>query len=226
MLLRNAEALQASALSLGAPMTPDAAQRMICFLDLLTRWNRQHNLTAVRDPAAMWSHHLLDSLSIVETLDHFLNDASSIVLDVGSGAGFPGVIIAVSRPSWRVICVDSVAKKAAFVRQAAIELAVPNLDAVHGRIEDASPLNANVIVSRAFSDLAKLIELTRFHLAKDGIWVAMKGRRPDQEIQAVGEMVEVFHVKPLIIPGLNAERHLVCMRSTESELRSSNRIPP
>lgn len=193
-----------------SPPDPDAQLR--AYLDLLARWNRVYNLTALRDPAQMRSHHLADSQSIVAPLERHAAGRPLTVLDVGSGGGLPGIVLAIRHPDWAVTCVDSVAKKAGFIRQVAIELALPNLQAIHARVEQMPPVNADVVISRAFASLADFCAWTRRHLGGQGVWLAMKGRHPADEIQALPPDIEVFHVEPLEVPGLDAERCAIWLR--------------
>lgn len=187
--------------------------RLAAYLALLTRWNAAYNLTAVRDPAQMRTQHLADCLAVVAPLRRQLGVRSSArMLDVGSGGGLPGVVLAAAEPSWHVTCVDSVGKKAAFVRQVASELSLPNLHAEHARVEQARLPPFDVITARAFASLLDLTQLTRGLLAPDGVWMAMKGKLPDDEIQALPAEIEVFHVEPINVPGLDASRCLVWMR--------------
>lgn len=198
--------------SLGLDLDAEQRQRLLRHLELISRWNRVYNLTAVRDPAQMLTQHLLDSLAVVPALRAHLGDAPSAVLDVGSGAGLPGVAIAVACPQIEVSCVDTVAKKASFVRQVAAELPVPNLRGLHARVESLEPRPWPVITARAFASLADLVALTRPLLAEGGVWMAMKGRRPDDEIASLPADVEVLRIQALAVPGLDAERCLVWMR--------------
>lgn len=185
------------------------ADQLQRYLDLLERWSSVHNLTSVRDRAAMRSQHLADCLAVVAPLAR--RAPGPRLLDVGSGGGLPGVVLAVARPDWRVTCVDAVAKKVAFVRQVAGPLGLSNLQAEHGRAESMRAGPFDVITARAFATLADLVRLTERLLAPGGLWMAMKGRRPDDEIAALPPTVEVFHVEPLVVPGLDAERCLVWM---------------
>jgi 16S rRNA (guanine527-N7)-methyltransferase len=184
------------------------------YLDQLARWNVTYNLTGARDPQQLLVHHLADCLAVVPALrDHLAGRAGARVLDVGSGGGLPGVIVAIAAPEVDVTCIDAVAKKAAFVRHVAGALSLPNLHALHARVEQHRPVPPyDVITSRAFGTLADLTALTRQGLAPSGVWMAMKGRTPDDEIAALPADVEVFHVKPLHVPGLGAPRCLVWMR--------------
>jgi 16S rRNA (guanine527-N7)-methyltransferase len=194
----------------------DANRRLLHYLDLLQRWNATYNLTAVRDPAAMRVQHLHDCLAVIGPLRRELDKMPHVgprrLLDVGSGGGLPGVVIAVLCPRLSVVCVDSVGKKAAFVRQAGFELGLSNLRSEHARVEQLALHPFDLIVSRAFSSLPDFVALTRQHLAEGGVWMAMKGRRPDDELAALPAEAEVFHVEPLAVPELDGERCLVWMR--------------
>lgn len=204
-------ALAHSAAELGVELTDQASSRLIAYLQLLQRWNATYNLTSVRDPDQMLSHHLVDCLAVVRPMDAQLATPAARVLDVGSGGGLPGVVLAIVRPQLVVTCVDTVGKKAAFIRQVAAELGLANLQAVHQRVE-AMPGEFDLITSRAFASLAQFCMLTRDRLASQGLWMAMKGKRPDDEIAHLPSSVEVFHVEQLAVPGLEAERCLVWMR--------------
>ena len=204
--------LEQAAEHLSLALDAQATQRLLHYLDLLQRWNATYNLTSVRDSAAMRVQHLHDCLAIIGPLRRELGEGARRVLDVGSGGGLPGVVIAALCPKLSVVCVDSVGKKAAFVRQAAFELGLSNLRSEHARIEQLALHPFDVIVSRAFAALPDFVRMTGQHLAAGGVWMAMKGRRPDDEIAALPSDVEVFHVEPLAVPGLDAERCLVWMR--------------
>ncbi len=182
------------------------------YLGLLAKWNAAYNLTAVRDPAQMRAHHLADCLAVVEPLRRQRGCVPARVLDVGSGGGLPGVVLAIAEPAWDVTCVDAVGKKAAFIRQVAGELALPNLHATHARVESLHAAPFDVITARAFASLADLARLTRVLLEPAGVWMAMKGKRPDRELAALPRDVTAFHVEPLVVAGLDAERCLVWMR--------------
>jgi 16S rRNA (guanine527-N7)-methyltransferase len=187
--------------------------RLERYLSLLAKWNSAYNLTAARDPAKMRAHHLADCLAVVEPLRGRLGiDKPVRLLDVGSGGGLPGVVLAIAEPAWDVTCVDAVGKKAAFIRQVAAELELPNLHAEHARVERLHAPLFDVITSRAFASLADFTRLTDALLAPAGIWMAMKGKRPDDELAALPPNVTAFHVEPLAVPGLQAERCLVWMR--------------
>jgi 16S rRNA (guanine527-N7)-methyltransferase len=187
--------------------------RLERYLGLLAKWNAAYNLTAVRDPAQMRAQHLADCLAVVEPLRRQLGNLSPArLLDVGSGGGLPGVVLAIAEPSWEVTCVDAVGKKVAFIRQVAGELALPNLHAEHARVETLRIAPFDVITARAFASLADFIGLTRTLLAPEGVWMAMKGKRPDDELAMLPSGVTAFHVEPLAVPGLTAERCLVWLR--------------
>jgi 16S rRNA (guanine527-N7)-methyltransferase len=186
---------------------PDAVQhKLLAFRDLLLKWNRTYNLTALRDPEQVVSHHLLDSLAI---LPHVGGGA---LLDVGSGGGLPGIPLAIARPELAVTLVDTVQKKTTFLQQAAIELGLKNVAVHHARVEEMRGQYAQ-ISSRAFADLARLVGLTRHLLEPGGRWLAMKGVRPDDEIAALPAGVAVAAVVPLTVPGLDAERHLLILKA-------------
>jgi 16S rRNA (guanine527-N7)-methyltransferase len=187
--------------------------RLERYLSLLAKWNAAYNLTAVRDPAQMRAQHLADCLAVVEPLRHQLGDDKPVrLLDVGSGGGLPGVVLAIAEPLWDVTCVDAVGKKAAFIRQVAGELALPNLHAEHARVETLGAPPFDVVTARAFASLADFTRQTRALLAPTGLWMAMKGKRPDDELAALPSNVKVLHVEPLAVPGLQAERCLVWMQ--------------
>ncbi len=190
--------------------------QLLDYQDLIGKWTKVYNLTAVRDPAEMMTHHLLDSLAAVLPLRLYLEKAGlgqgTRLLDVGSGAGLPGVVIAICCPNVAVTCVDTVAKKAAFIKQAALALKLPNLSGLHARVETIST-PFDVICSRAFASLVDFTNWSTDALKPQGVWMAMKGKHPADEIAALPVGVEVFHVEQLQVPGLNAERCIVWMRA-------------
>jgi len=208
--------LRSGLLALALPAAEDTVPRLLAYLDLLHKWNRAYNLSAVRDPQQMVHQHLLDCLAALAPAERHLCGAEVRVLDVGSGAGLPGVVWALMRPHWQVSCVDAVGKKAGFIRQAAAELGIRNLSALHARVESLPPVAADLVVSRAFASLADFCALTRAHLGPTGFWLAMKGRVPAEEIAALPADVDMFHVEPLAVPGLDAQRCLVWMRPRRS----------
>ena len=159
--------------------------KLLGYLAQMQRWNRTYNLTAIRDPQQMLIQHLFDSLSVVAPLSAALGEAPARIYDVGSGGGLPGVVLAIMRPHWSVTCIDAVEKKTAFVRQMSGALALPNLQARHARIETLEPGECNIVTSRAFASLDDFAELAGRHVRNDGTLVAMKGKVPDDEIQAL-----------------------------------------
>ena len=226
---------------LGLDLTVAQIDALLAYLDLISKWTRVYNLTAVRDPAEMVTHHLLDCLAVIVPLATHLagtqslkaaelrvasspNDGQLIrLLDVGSGAGLPGVVIAICFPEVSVTCVDTVAKKAAFIKQVALTLKLPNLVGLHARVETLGEALArpgavpksvpyDVVCSRAFAALADFTQWSAGALAPSGVWMAMKGKRPDDEIANLSPEVDVFHVEQLKVPSLDAERCIVWMR--------------
>ena len=204
--------------------------QLLDYLALLQKWTGVYNLTAVRDPAEMLTHHLLDCLAVIAPLRAHMAGARQNqapesgqsspgnrlplrLLDVGSGAGLPGVVVAICCPDVLVDCVDTVAKKVAFIRQVAATLGLSNLRGLHARVETLTD-RYDVISSRAFSSLADFVLWSSAALANNGVWLAMKGRRPDHEIAILPAGVDVFHVEQLLVPGLDAQRCLVWMRKT------------
>lgn len=196
---------------LGLNLTEGQLDQLLAYVDLLARWNKVYNLTAVREPAEMLTHHLLDSLAVIGPLRRQTGGRSTRLLDVGSGGGLPGVVIAICCPEIEVSCVDAVAKKTAFIQQVAGTLGLPGLRSVHARVENLVE-RFDVVTSRAFATLADFTTWSVGALAEDGVWMAMKGRTPQEEIDALPATVEVFHVEQLTVPGLDAERCLVWMR--------------
>lgn len=204
--------LRAGLVELALSTSDDAVSHLLGYLELLAKWNRAYNLSAVREPLQMVHQHLLDCLAALPAIDRHLGDRPARILDVGSGAGLPGVVFAVMRPYWQVCCVDAVAKKVSFVRQVAAELGSRNLQAEHGRVEHLQLPAFDIVVSRALASLREFTRLTQRHLAPGGCWVAMKARAVQDEIADLESGIEVFHVEPLQVPGLTAQRCLVWMR--------------
>ena len=209
------ERLRAGAPALALELSDVQLAQLLEFLALLQKWNKVYNLTAVRDPQEMLTHHLLDSLAAVPPLRRHIAQAGVPapvrLLDVGSGGGLPGVVFAICCPGVDVSCVDTVAKKAAFIRQAAATLRMPNLHGIHARVESlVGPYD--VVSCRAFASLQDFTAWSRSALAPQGVWLAMKGKQPQDEQAALPADVQVFHVEPLQVPGLDAERCIVWMR--------------
>jgi 16S rRNA (guanine527-N7)-methyltransferase len=198
-------ALASGLAEMGLALPEAAQQKLLDFRTLLLKWNKTYNLTALRDPDQAISHHLLDSLVI---LPH-VGDGK--LLDVGSGGGLPGIPLAIARPELSVTMVDTVQKKATFLQQAAIELALPNVTVHHARVETMTGQYSQ-ISSRAFAELGLFVSLTRHLLKPGGRWLAMKGVNPEAEISALPADVVVEAVIPLTVPGLDAERHLIILK--------------
>ena len=202
--------LMAGAQELGLDLQPEQSSRLLKYLALLSQWGRVYNLTAIRNPEEGLTQHLLDCLAVIPPLRRQC-PAGGRLLDVGSGAGLPGLVIATLCPEWQVTCVDTVAKKMAFVQQAAGQLGLTGFSAVHARVESLTgPFE--VITARAFAALPDLVTWSERALAPTGVWMAMKGRDPEDERAGLPPHVDVFHVEPLRVPGLQAERCLVWMR--------------
>ena len=204
--------------ALGLSLSEAQVALLLDYLALLQKWNKVYNLTAVRDPAEMMTHHLLDSLSAIAPLLRQTGGQPVRLLDVGSGGGLPGVVIAITCPHIQVSCVDTVGKKAAFIQQAAATLKLPNLRGVHARVESLKAEEGNgfdVIGSRAFASLVDFVSWSRLALKPGAVWMAMKGKHPAEELLALqnaAPWAEVFHVEPLQVPGLEAERCIVWLR--------------
>ena len=209
------EGLRSGAKALGLDLSDEQVQRLLDYVALIQKWNKVYNLTALRDPADMLTHHLLDSLTAVAPLSRHTQGQSIKVLDVGSGGGLPGVVLAICMPELNVTCVDTVAKKAAFVQQVAVSLKLPNLRGLHARVESLTD-PYQVICSRAFASLPDFVTWSRSALAEGGVWMAMKGKHPQGEIDALPDDVKVFHVEPLTVPVLDVERCMVWMRSVQT----------
>ncbi len=193
-----------TALELDLPAA--AEDQLLAYLALLEKWNRVHNLTAVREADRMVSHHLLDSLAVVPYFQ------AGCVLDTGSGGGLPGIPLAITRPNLEVTLIDSIAKKTAFLLQAKAELGLGNVSVTTSRVEAFQPeAGFSAITSRAFSDLKEFVTLTRHLLAPGGRWLAMKGLYPHEEIAALPGWVKLSADHVLTIPGLDATRHLIIL---------------
>jgi 16S rRNA (guanine527-N7)-methyltransferase len=224
-------ALQKGLAGLGLTLTDEQQTQLLAYMDLIGKWTKVYNLTAVRDANEMLTHHLLDSLAVIAPLRRELaklpmSDADAAaeqgvavkvakskfsLLDVGAGAGLPGIVIAITCPEVSVTCVDTVAKKAAFIQQVAANLKLPNLKGLHSRVESLiQPYD--VVCSRAFASLIDFTTWSKSALASRGVWMAMKGKHPDQELAVLPESVKVFHVEQLQVPGLDAERCIIWMR--------------
>lgn len=191
-------------LALEMPATTSAT--LHAYAALLEKWNRTYNLTAIRDPLGMMTHHLLDSLAVIPHLPQ------GALADIGSGAGLPGIPIAIAQPARSVVLNDANAKKCAFLKQAKIELALGNVEVSEGRVQQWRPeAGFDAVISRAFTDLAAFAAACRHLLSRHGVLLAMKGAVPSAEIAQLPADVETRDVIRLRIPYLDAERHLVCL---------------
>ena len=215
--------------TLGLSLGDAQIDLLLAYMDWLHKWNKVYNLTALRHPDEMLSHHLIDSLTAVGPLQRHIASQRQQgalpqtgpvhVLDVGSGGGLPGVVLAICLPDVRVTCVDTVNKKAAFIQQVAVALRLPNLKGLHARVETVQG-GFDVVTSRAFASLVDFTAWSRKALQPGAVWMAMKGKHPTEELAAlaarsasqVGAGVDVFHVEQLHVPGLDAERCMVWMR--------------
>jgi 16S rRNA (guanine527-N7)-methyltransferase len=223
-------ALQNGLADLGLTLTDEQQTQLLAYMDLIGKWTKVYNLTAVRDANEMLTHHLLDSLAVIAPLRRelaklLMSDADAAaeqgatnlsknkfsLLDVGAGAGLPGIVIAITCPEVSVTCVDTVAKKAAFIQQVAATLKLPNLKGLHARVESLTQ-PYDVVCSRAFASLIDFTTWSKSALASHSVWMAMKGKHPDQELAVLPESVKVFHVEQLQVPGLDAERCIIWLR--------------
>jgi 16S rRNA (guanine527-N7)-methyltransferase len=195
----------------------DATQRaaLTAYLALLAKWNKTYNLTAIREPQRMITHHLLDALAVVP---HLPATPGLRILDVGAGGGVPGIPLAIARPDAHVVMIDANHKKAAFLVQAGIELKLPNIESHAVRVEDFAPaLPFDIVISRAFSGLGAFASVAARHLAPHGSILAMKGVHPDEELASLPPEFVVLAKPSLAVPGLGASRHLVIMQPRHAE---------
>ncbi|KQX18941.1 16S rRNA (guanine(527)-N(7))-methyltransferase RsmG [Variovorax sp. Root434] len=210
------DTLRAGAAAMGVALSDSQGERLLAYGTLMLKWNKVYNLTALRDPASVLTHHLLDSLAAIAPLQREWAGKGKL-LDVGSGGGLPGVVIAIMRPDLDVSCLDAVAKKAAFVQQVAAELELPNLRGLHARVESLAG-SYEVISSRAFASLPDFFNGSMNLLAPGGVWLAMKGKVPTDELAVLPKGVKVFHVEQLTVPGLDAERCIVWARKDLAQI--------
>ena len=203
----NRQKLQSGLKEMGLDLSGGQQDKLLAYVEMLKKWNKTYNLTALRDESQIISHHLLDSL----TLPPYLESAQTM-LDVGSGGGLPGIPAAVCRPNLQITLLDANTKKTSFLQQAAIELELKNVRVVSGRVEAVQGLRADVITSRAFAELADFVNWTAHLLQDGGRWAAMKGVYPAAEIDRLPDSVCVERVDKIRVPQLNAERHMVILR--------------
>ncbi len=200
--MTQAQLLAAGVAEMGLAVSLEAQQKLLQYLSLLNKWNKVYNLTAVRDPSEMVTLHVLDSLSVLPYIK------TKNLLDVGSGGGLPGIVLAICLPNLQVTTIDTVQKKAIFMRQVKGELGLNNLEVVHSRVENYQPsAKFEMIISRAFSEVSLFIKLTQYLIADNGQWFAMKGQVPEHEF--VDQNLKPSKIIPLTVAGLHAERHLV-----------------
>lgn len=207
--------LRAGLDALGLSLSDEQVDQLLAYQELIAKWNKVYNLTALRDPQEMLTHHLLDSLAAVAPLVRQTQGKPVRLLDVGSGGGLPGVVFAVTCPQVQVHCVDTVLKKATFIQQVAASLKLPNLRGIHARVESLSAASGDgydLVCSRAFASLVDFTAWSRAALNSDAVWMALKGKLPSEEMAALAPSVSVFHVEQLTVPGLDAERCIVWMR--------------
>ena len=206
--------LRAGLAELHVSLSDAQVQGLLDYQNLIGKWTKVYNLTAVRDPAEMLTHHLLDSLAAVAPLQKYLQGrglSAPSLLDVGSGAGLPGVVLAICFPTLAVTCVDTVGKKAAFIKHVALALGLPNLTGLHARVETITQ-PFDVICARAFASLSDFTVWSQAALAPGGAWMALKGKHPAEELSMLPPDVAVFHVEPLAVPGLAAERCIIWLQ--------------
>ncbi|MEJ7670561.1 MAG: 16S rRNA (guanine(527)-N(7))-methyltransferase RsmG [Casimicrobiaceae bacterium] len=207
---------------LGLDVPARARQKLTAYVELLSKWNRTYNLTAIREPERMVTHHVLDSLSVLPALVPLLAEPAGVrMLDVGAGAGLPGIPLAIARPDWDVTLLDSRQKKVAFMTQTAIELDLANVKAHAARVEQfVAHTPFDVVIARAFSALAAFVRCSARHLAPGGRLVAMKGIYPEEELATLPPDIGVLAITALTVPGLAAERHLVVLEHRDSSTRA------
>jgi 16S rRNA (guanine527-N7)-methyltransferase len=212
------------AAALALPLSESQVDRLVAYVRLIERWNGTYNLTAIRDPRDMIGQHILDCLAATAALVRRRGAGSGErLLDVGSGAGLPGIVIAIAAPGWEIACIDSVGKKVAFVTHAAGALGLKGVSAVHGRVEALARDRFDIVASRAFASLTDIVAATRHLLKERGTWMAMKGKTPEAELAQLNGLADelTFHVEPLQVPGLSAERCVVWIDSSrEASARS------
>ena len=214
--------LSRGAADLAVELGPLDVGRLIAYVRLIERWNATYNLTAIRDPREMVTQHILDCLAAAAALNRRRDGgAGERLVDVGSGAGLPGLVIAMMSPAREVTCVDSVGKKAAFIQQAALALHLDNLHAEHVRVEKLQAAPFDVLTSRAFASLSDFVNLTQGLAVSGGVWLAMKGKLPLEEIAALPVGFQAFHVERLRVPGLAAERCLIWIRKVAPLMSNS-----
>ncbi len=209
--MSDAEILRVGAAKLGLELDEHTQSQLLTYVELLFKWNKVYNLTAIRDKSEMVSHHLLDSLAVVPHL------WSGRWLDVGCGGGMPGLVLAIVKPDWQFTLLDSNTKKTGFVQQAVIELGLKNVSVHSGRVEDWRPeYKFDGIISRAFAELGDFLTVSKHLIAANGRWAAMKGQ-PESELAGVAKGFEVEKIVSLKVPGLEAARSLVIAKVSREQ---------
>ena len=210
--MSDADILRAGAAKLGLELDEDTQTQLLAYVELLFKWNKVYNLTAIRDKSEMVSHHLLDSLAVVPHL------WSGRWLDVGSGGGMPGLVLAIVKPDWRFTLLDSNTKKTSFVQQAVIDLGLKNVSVHSGRVEDWRPdYRFDGIISRAFAELGDFLAVSRHLIAPNGRWAAMKGQ-PELELAGVTKGFEIENIVSLKVSGIEAARSLVIAKVSREQI--------
>lgn len=210
-----AERLDHALISFELHITATQKKTLLNYLEQLSKWNKTYNLTAIRDQEQALIQHVFDSLSVVSPIQKRMqekNIAAPRIMDVGSGGGLPGVILAITLPQANIVCIDTVEKKTAFVRHVAGVLNLKNLDALHARVEEVTDKQMDVVVSRAFASLKDFANLAGQHVVKNGELIAMKGKHPQDEMLELAQTAWIVDkVETLVVPELDAERCLVWM---------------
>ena len=205
------EQLIIGAQNLEIKLTDVQTEQLLTYLQLLLKWNKIYNLTNINNPEDVLSLHLLDCLAVTPIITAYIKNTEVKILDIGSGAGLPGVIISIIYPDIDILCIDSSARKISFIQQVSQILSLNHLHTEHQRVEKISG-SFNIITSRAFSSLNKFTSLTDHLLTPEGVWLAMKGKIPQQEIDELTKGVDVFHVEQVHLPNLDVQRCVVMMR--------------
>jgi len=213
-----ADGISAGALALGLDLPAAAVAHLVAYIRLIERWNGTYNLTAIRDARDMATQHIVDCLAAAAALLRCRDlPTGAHVLDVGSGAGLPGLVFAIAAPGIDATCIDSVGKKAAFMTHAVSALGIRNVVVSHGRVEAMRDAHFDVIASRAFASLQDFIRGTAHLLGLGGIWMALKGKEPRDELERLQNVS--FHVEPLRVPGLKADRCVIWLKPIEASAR-------
>lgn len=210
--MSDADILRSGAAELGLALDEHTQTQLLAYVELLFKWNKVYNLTAIRDKSEMVSHHLLDSLAVVPHL--WLGRW----LDVGSGGGMPGLVLAIVKPDWQFTLLDSNTKKTGFVQQAVIELGLKNVSVHSGRVEEWHPnYRFDGIISRAFAELGDFLAVSRHLIAPNGRWAAMKGQ-PEPELAGITKGFEIENIVSLKVPGIEAARSLVIAKVSREQI--------